>query len=215
MLSVNFVNFWLLIFTSWGGGAAAVEYRLVPAESRFQVEVSKAGLLSVLAHDHVIGIGGYSGRVVISPRGIADSSLELQIDTRSLVVLDEKASAGDRAKITRAMHDEVLESARFPTARFKSTGVTGMTEGRDGEVLLQLAGELTLHGTTRPIVIPVSLRGLSGAPRAGAPRAGELRASGRYVLKQTDFGIRPYSTAGGAIRVKNEVVIDFQITGRS
>lgn len=205
MLSVNFVNLWLLIFTSWAGGAVAVEYRLVPAESRFQVEVSKAGLLSVLAHDHIIGIRGYSGRVLISPRGIADSGLELQIDTRSLVVLDEKVSAGDRAKITRSMHDEVLESARFPEARFRSTGVTGITEGRDGEVRFQLAGELTLHGVTRPVVLPVTLRRL----------AGELRASGRYVLKQTDFGIRPYSTAGGAIRVKNEVVIDFQITARS
>ena len=167
--------------------------------------MSKAGLLSVLAHDHIIGIRGYSGRVFISPRGIADSGLELQIDTRSLVVLDEKVSAGDRAKITRSMHDEVLESARFPEARFRSTGVTGITEGRDGEVRFQLAGELTLHGVTRSVVLPVTLRRL----------AGELRASGRYVLKQTDFGIRPYSTAGGAIRVKNEVVIDFQITARS
>ncbi len=200
MLSLNLFSLLFLILTP----SLATEYRVIPAESRFQVEVSKAGLLAVLAHDHVIGIRGYSGRVVLSPRGIADSGMELRIDTRSLVVLDEKPSAADRAKITRSMHEEVLESARYPEAIFRSTGVAGMTEGRDGEIRFQLTGDLTLHGVTRAIVLPVTLRRLPG----------ELRATGRYVLKQTDFGIRPYSTAGGAIKVKNEVVIDFQITAR-
>jgi polyisoprenoid-binding protein YceI len=209
MLSLNLFNLLLLIFTTWSGAPLATEYRLIPAESRFQVEVSKAGFLAALAHDHVIGIRGYSGRVVLSPRGIADSGMELRIDTRSLVVLDEKVSTGDRAKITRSMHEEVLESARYPEAIFRSTGMTGLTEERAGEIRFQLTGDLTLHGVTRSIVVPISLRRLNGEARAG-----ELRATGRYVLKQTDFGIRPYSTAGGAIKVKNEVVIDFQITAR-
>jgi hypothetical protein len=31
----------------------------------------------------------------------------------------------------------------------------------------------------------------------------------QVVLKQTDFGIKPISIAGGAIKVKNELEIDF------
>ena len=183
----------------------AFDYRLVPAESSLRVFVGKAGLLSMLAHDHNIGVRDFGGRVVIPANGIAGSRLEVKIDTRSMVVLDAEISDGDRAKITRSMHEEVLESAKYPEAVFRSTGLTGLTERPDGEVRFQLGGDLTLHGQTRPITLPVMVRRTPGL----------LKATGRYVLRQTDYGIRPYSTAGGAIKVKNEVVIDFQITARS
>jgi len=181
------------------------EYRLAPAESSFRVFVGKAGFLAALAHDHHIGIRSYTGRVALAPNAIANSRLELRVDTRSLVVLDEKISDRDREKITRSMHEEVLESARYPEAIFRSTGISGLRDQGKGEFSLQLQGDLTLHGQTRSISIPVALR----------TTPGQLRATGRYLLKQNDFGIRPYSTAGGAIKVKNEVVIEFEITARS
>lgn len=180
------------------------EYRLVPAESSFRVFVGKAGLFSALAHDHNIGIRSYTGRVLLSPKGMVDSRLEMSVDTRSLVVLDQNVSERDRAKITRSMHEEVLESARYPEALFRSTGISGLKDEGNGEYSLQLQGDLTLHGQTRSITIPLTLRSTPG----------QIRTTGRYTLKQTDFGIRPYSTAGGTIKVRNEVVIEFQITAR-
>ena len=181
------------------------EYRLVPAESSFRVFVGKTGLFSALAHDHNIGIRSYAGKVTLAPTAIAASRLELRADTRSLAVLDEKISDRDREKITRSMHEEVLESARYPEAIFRSTGISGLKDQGRGELSLLLQGDLTLHGQTRSITIPVTLR--------TAP--GQLRATGRYLLRQSDFGIRPYSTAGGTIKVKNEVVIEFEITARN
>jgi hypothetical protein len=34
------------------------------------------------------------------------------------------------------------------------------------------------------------------------------------ALKQTDFGIKPYSKGGGSLKVKDEVVLNFQIAAR-
>jgi hypothetical protein len=34
------------------------------------------------------------------------------------------------------------------------------------------------------------------------------------VVRQTDFGIQPVTAAGGAIKVKNEVRVEFEIFGR-
>jgi hypothetical protein len=34
---------------------------------------------------------------------------------------------------------------------------------------------------------------------------------GRMTLRQSDFGIKPITAAGGTVRVKNELEIDFHI----
>ena len=187
-----------------GQAKPAREYTLAPGGSSFRVFVGKAGLFSALAHDHNIGIRSFTGRLTIPEGRIADSSLEMKVDTRSLVVLDDKIDDGDRAKITRSMHEVVLESARYPEAVFRSSGVTDLTARGDNRFSLQVSGDLTLHGVTRRIAIPVSL----------ILSAGQLKATGQYTLRQSDFGIQPHSTAGGTIRVRNDVVVSFEITAR-
>lgn len=180
-------------------------FNLIPAESSFWVFVGKAGLFSALAHDHEIGVKSFRGRITISERGIGEASLEMEIDARSLVVLDRKIGEADRAKIARSMHEDVLESAKYPQMLFKSVSVSDLTTGAGGEFRFRLTGDLTLHGVTKRVTIPVS----------AFLTPGQLRAVGKYTLKQSDFGIKPYSTAGGTIKVKDEVVVNFQIVARS
>jgi polyisoprenoid-binding protein YceI len=176
----------------------AKTYNLVPAESSFTVFVGKAGALSFLAHDHNIAVKSFSGRVVVPPAGAAQGSLELDVDARSLVVLD-KVSDKDRAEITKSMHEAVLESAKFPKITFRSVGISNVNGAS-----LTVNGDLTLHGVTRRIAVPVNI---SATPQL-------LRATGKYTLKQIDFGITPYSAAAGSIRVKNEVVLNFNLVAK-
>ncbi len=49
---------------------------------------------------------------------------------------------------------------------------------------------------------------------SNSPTPQLLRATGKFVLKQTDFGITPYSAAAGSITVKNEVVVSFNMVAR-
>ena len=93
----------------------------------------------------------------------------------------------------------VLDTARFPEARFRSLQVKGKSLGA-ARFELEVSGELSLHGVTRPV-----------ASRLVVDLQGErLTARGQAVLKQTDFGMTPVSVAG-VVKVKNELSLEIEI----
>ena len=197
--------FALLALVALTATAQTRTYTIAPSESSFWVFAGKAGLLSGFAHDHEIGVKSFSGKVTIPPSGAAGGSLQLDIETKSLVVLDKKPSEEDKKKIFDAMHNEVLESARHATIAFRSVSVSDLKPAGGNDYSFTLNGDLTLHGVTKRIAVPVTL---TVTPQ-------ELRALGKYTLKQTDYGIKPYSAAGGTIRVKNEVIVHFNIVAKA
>lgn len=180
-------------------------YTIVASESSFWVFVAKAGLFSAFAHDHEIGVKSFTGKIVLPESGAGGGSLELEVNAASLAVLDKQPSEADKQKIFDSMHKEVLESAKFPKIAFKSVSVSDLKQTGADAYNLTLNGDLTLKGVTRRIAVPVLL----------TVSAQQLRAVGKYTLKQTDFGIKPYSAAGGAVKVKNEVVINFNIVAKA
>lgn len=180
-------------------------YTIVASESSFWVFVAKAGLFSAFAHDHEIGVKSFTGKIVLPESGTGGGSLELEVNAASLAVLDKQPSEADKQKIFDSMHKEVLESAKFPKIAFKSVSVSDLKQTGADAYNLTLNGDLTLKGVTRRIAVPVLL----------TVSAQQLRAVGKYTLKQTDFGIKPYSAAGGAVKVKNEVVINFNIVAKA
>jgi polyisoprenoid-binding protein YceI len=155
------------------------------------VRVYKAGLLSAFGHEHEI-------RAPIQ-KGAFDedkSSVEFVVDAHTLRVLDSDISDKDRAEIQATMlGPKVLDSEKFPVIRFHSTDVNRLSEAK-----WTVHGDLTLHGQTRPLKVDVQ------------------RLDGRYrgsaQLRQREFGIKPVSVAGGSIKVKDEVRIEFEIVGR-
>ncbi len=180
-------------------------YTIVASESSFWVFVAKAGLFSAFAHDHEIGVKSFTGKIVLPESGTGGGSLELEVNAASLAVLDKQPSEADKQKIFDSMHKEVLESAKFPKIAFKSVSVSDLKQTGADAYNLTLNGDLTLKGVTRRIAVPVLL----------TVNAQQLRAVGKYTLKQTDFGIKPYSAAGGAVKVKNEVVVNFNIVAKA
>jgi polyisoprenoid-binding protein YceI len=60
-------------------------------------------------------------------------------------------------------------------------------------------GTLDLHGTVRPVRLQVT----SHAP-------GQFR--GAATIRQTDFGITPYSGFLGALKLKDEIIIEFEVS---
>jgi polyisoprenoid-binding protein YceI len=180
-------------------------YTIVPSESSFWVFVGKAGLFSAFAHDHEIGVKSFSGRVVVPEAGASGGSLEIEVDAPSLAVLDKKPSEEDKKKIFDSMHNEVLESAKHQKITFKSVSVSDVKQTGNEAYSFVINGDLTLRGVTKRIAVPVSA---TITPQ-------QLRATGEYTLKQTDYGIKPYSAAGGTIKVKNEVVVNFNIVAKA
>lgn len=175
-----------------GGIATAAPVSVDTAHSRLTVRVFKTGLFSGFAHDHEISAPLSSGTVDATAM-----SVEMQFDARKMTVLDPDASASDRAKVQETMLSEkVLDAAKFPDIGFVSRNVKA-----NGNNVHTVEGDLTLHGITHALTVPVSL------------------ANGHYTgsakLKQTDFGIQPIKIAGGSVKVKDEVEISFDIVVRS
>jgi polyisoprenoid-binding protein YceI len=163
-------------------------YSIDAKNSTMRVHVSKAGALSAFGHDHDIAAPIVSGKVDTGAQRV-----ELEVDARALSVQDAKASQKDRAEIQKTMlGPEVLDSANNPRIIFRSTSAE-----RAGTNGWSLRGNLTLHGETRPVVVQVSER--------------EGHYVGHSLIKQSDFGIKPVKIAGGAVRTKDEVRIEFDI----
>jgi polyisoprenoid-binding protein YceI len=171
---------------------------IVPSESKVSVLVGKAGLLSTLGHDHTITARTFSGKIQLAGSDAKNGSIELEFESASLRVADQGITEADRSEIQKTMETEVLNVSQFPKISFKST----VTKG-DGQNV-SVEGDLTLHGVTKKITVPVEVS-LAGD---------RLRATGKVALKQTDFGIKPYSKGGGSVKVKDEVVLNFQIAAR-
>jgi YceI-like domain len=154
-----------------------------------KVNVGSAGIFSVFAHDHVIAAPLAQGRLQTS----GSPEVDLRFDVRALTVLDPELSPEDRAQVQRTMEGpQVLDVERHPEIRFRSTAVE--PKGAD---LWSVQGTLDLHGQTRPLRVKVALR--------------DGRYRGSVTLRQTDFGIVPVRLAGGTVRVRDEVRVEFEI----
>jgi hypothetical protein len=160
-----------------------------PTQSTVTVRVFKSGLFRAFADDHVIEAPLAGGSLADS----ATPTVEITIDVRAMRVLDPGLSAKDRGEVqTRMLGPEVLDGDRFPHIRFRSVAIQRGDAGR-----WSVRGELEVHGQTRPFAVNV------------------VRTEGHYKgsasLKQSDFGITPISIAGGTVKVKDEMKIDFDI----
>jgi len=110
----------------------------------------------------------------------------------------EDGPACDAAKVQEAMVGPgVLHATRFPTVTFRSKDVRGKTTA-PGAYDLNITGDLSLHGMTRSVALPLRVE----------VSADTLKASGRLVLRQTDYGISPVTVAG-VVKVKDEITIEY------
>ncbi|MGI9106948.1 MAG: YceI family protein [Pyrinomonadaceae bacterium] len=181
-------------------GNIAVRYRIDAEQSRFTVQGSAQGLLSMFGHDPVIAICGFGGDARFVPGTLAQASLLMLVQANSLAVVN-KVSEKDHREIERAMRDEVLEIALYPEIVFMSTKISA-TQTAKGRYQASIAGKLTLHGVTRDQLIDARLS-VDGA---------NLRAQGEFALRQTDYNIKPVSVAGGTLKMKDELKLSFDIT---
>lgn len=174
-------------------------YRIDAAQSRFVVRAFAGGFLSAFAHDHTISIREFDGEADFTYGTVEPASLQMTMKAGSLAVTD-KISEKDRQKIETTMRDEVLEVSKYPEITFTSSGVSATKTG-DAQYQARIPGDITLHGVSRPLTITAQLEFGDKV----------FRAKGAFALKQSSFGIKPVSVAGGTIKVKDELKFTFDI----
>jgi polyisoprenoid-binding protein YceI len=185
--------------------AAAGVWHVDPARSQLVVYVSRAGALSPALHDHQFFATRWGGTISVDPSQPQRASLRLTVDASSLRDREPGLSPRDvRTVEAQVRGPEVLDAERFPEIRFVASRFEPLQSnatGAAGALRGVVFGTLTLHGTTRPMRIPVQT--------AWSQRALEARGSVEFL--QSEFGIRPYRRALGTIAVRDRVRVAFSV----
>jgi YceI-like domain len=189
----------------WAAGMAAVvsvaavsdvraEVRPVDvARSTLTVFVYKSGLFSAFADNHTISAPIASG----SMSEEMPQQVQLAVRSGDLKVLDPDLAPNKRAEVQmRMLSAEVLDVAKYPEITFASTRIDAAGPDR-----WTITGNLVIHGQTRTITFPVSRK--------------DRTYHGEVLVKQRDFGIEPIKVAGGTVKVKDELKVQFDIVGAS
>jgi polyisoprenoid-binding protein YceI len=182
--------------------AAADRFVIDGRMSRFTVRAFAAGILAAMGHNPTIGIRTFSGEMRFDPEQLKAGSFRLIVKASSLGVQDD-ISDKDRREIERQMHEQVLETAKYPDVVYESSCIS-ITRMGGSLYSAAIEGNLTLHGVTRsePVSARVSLIGTM------------LRASGEFPLSQSKYEIKPISVAGGSLKLKDELRFQFEIVAR-
>lgn len=158
-------------------------------QSTMTVYVYKQGLFAFLADNHTIEVPIARGSFDAQRR-----TFDLSIDAAKLHVLDPHLAAGKRATVqSNMLGPQVLDAAKYPTISFQSTSIAG-----EGKGLWSVTGNLRLHGQVHSATLQVQSDG-----------AGHF--SGSTTVRQTAYGITPIKIAGGAVSVKDDVRVEFDI----
>jgi polyisoprenoid-binding protein YceI len=180
------------------GPASPAPLRIDSKRSLIAVTVRRGGLLARLGHDHVVASRQIEGGVA-ADRNSADFQFRLdqmtvdEAELRAAAGLDKQPDADAIEGTRRNMLTKVLDAERFPLVKVRAQ------RGAPAGAPMQVA--ITLHGVTRVMAIPVQL----------AESAGAITATGTVNLKQTDFGLTPFSLLGGALAVQDQLELRFTL----
>ena len=183
-------------------GLAPVKFKIDATASRFSVQAFATGLLSAFGHNPTIAIRDYDGEIQFNPDTIDNASVRVTVRTSAMEVVDEMKN-DDRKKLEQAMYDQVLEPNRFPTAVYESKQITVQKDSAE-QWRVHVAGELSFHGATQSHSFDARVNHMGTT----------MRIVGEFPLRQSDYGIKPVSFAGGALKSKDEVKFNFEMVAR-
>ena len=168
---------------------SAGTYTFGPENGSLWVKTERGGAAAVAGHDLVIEVTAWEATFEIGP-DLARSSVTGRVDSTSLRVREgfggmQPLDDADKENIRETIDAEVLMATEI---EFRSTSVSSSGEG------LSVEGELTLMGNVHALAFELAVD--DGG-----------RLSSTFVLKQSDWGMQPYSALFGALKVADDVEI--------
>ncbi len=187
-------------------------YRLDATRSVVRIYAFRAGTGARLGHNHVLNAPQFAGWAYLPQEPVANArfDLEFRLDNLKLDDPEERARLGEAFASTPSsgalqrtrehmLGVDNLDAERFPFLRIHCLQVRGELPK------LAVHVQIELHGQRREMWLPLDV----------SRTAGQLQVRGAMVLRQTDFGVQPYSVLGGFLAVQDELVIEFSLLGVS
>jgi hypothetical protein len=191
--------------------ASTGTYRLGPDAGRVVIKTTRAGLAARVGHDLTLDVTRWSADITVpgeaapgeTPSGetapggdLSAATVTAELDLGSLVVREGTGGArpltdSDRRDIESTTR-KILGAGGQATAAFRSTWVIPSAAGG------AIEGTLTLNGRSQPVRLQLT-----------SPAPGRYR--GTVTIVQSAFGIKPYTGFFGALKLRDEVVAEFEV----
>jgi hypothetical protein len=197
--------------------ASTGTYRLGPDAGRIVIKTTRAGLAARVGHDLSIDVTRWSADITVpdaavsggavsggavsgaapDPADLSAATVTAELDLGSLAVREGTGGArplsdSDRRDIESTMRKILGGGGRPATAAFRSTRIIPSSVGG------AIEGTLTLNGRSQPARLQLT-----------SPAAGRYR--GTVTVVQSAFGIKPYTGFFGALKLRDEVAVEFEV----
>jgi len=185
----------------------ATLYQISPAASTVSILVYRGGTLANLGHNHVITSKSVKGYVWRHTE-LNLCGFDIAMPVGELIVDDNDARAAQgpdfpinvpdsaRQGTQRNMLSEaLLDAEHYPVIRLQSANISGDID------IPRIVVHITIKDQMHLYTVPVTVQA----------DAHHLRVKGEFAIKQTEFGIKPYSIAMGALQVQDELQIKFDL----
>jgi len=173
-------------------------WTLNPDDGELLVHTGVAGRAAKMGHRLTIAMKRWQATVTWSDGEPAAAQLEVDVD--SLEVRQGEGGltplSGPEKILVRSNALRQLGAGRYPQISFAADTIEQSPDG------YRLAGALQIRGKTRPQVIDLRTEDLGNA----------WRLSSETAIRQSDFGVKPYSQLLGALKVADDVTVSFTAT---
>jgi polyisoprenoid-binding protein YceI len=167
-----------------------------PQNGRLLVKTTRTGLGAKAGHDLTIEVSRWQADVTLDTAEPARSAVKVTAEVDSFEVRQgtggvKPLTDSDRADIKKTIREKVLAAGRHPAITFTSTAIAGTPDS------FSIEGDLTITGTTQPVTVHGGIT--------------DGHAKGSATVVQTRWGIKPYTAFLGALRLSDEVKIEFDV----
>jgi len=182
-------------------------FKIDPDNSEVRIYAYRSGKLAHLGYNHLIVGKDIQGTIVLGNTA-KESQVNLKIPVKTLIVDDPhyRKEAGSEFKTQPSQSDievtqrsllssRILDAEHYPLV-VVSAKVAGGTFPD-----IELDVDVEIRSVKKRLLIPARLEKTED----------RLTASGYFVIRQTDFGIEPFSMLKGSLTVKDEVKIEYRI----
>jgi polyisoprenoid-binding protein YceI len=172
-----------------------VAWHLDADDGEVLLHTGVAGRAARMGHRLTIAMTRW--HATVSWAGSQPASAQVSVETDSLDVLrgegGVKGLSGAEKAVIRSNALKSLNASSFPEVRFTADVIEKTDDG------YRLTGALEIRGASRDHVIDLRTEDLGDS----------WRMSGESTVRQSDYGIKPYSVLMGSVQVADDVTVSF------
>lgn len=155
-----------------------------PSNGSLKVKTGREGAAAKAGHDLVLGVNSWDATI----EGGDSPSIKLTADPGSIEVIEGSGGARplsdkDKGEIKKSISSKVLGSSQIS---FTSCEVTDSAA----------KGDLSIAGSSSSVSVPLNVSG--------------DKISGSITLSQSEFGIKQFKALMGALKVSDQVTVEFE-----